>query len=52
MKKKFLGIKIGTIFTGLLCLAVAFAFWFFVKYAEVSSTPAADSSITSSAYES
>ena len=34
MKKKILGIKVGSILTGLLCLAVAFAFWFFVKYAD------------------
>jgi hypothetical protein len=52
MKKKFFGIKIGTVFTGLLCLVIAFAFWFFVKYAEVSVTPGTDSPITSSAYES
>ncbi len=32
MKKKFFGIKIGTIFSTLLCLIAAVAFWFFVEY--------------------
>ena len=39
MKKKIFGVKVGTILTGLLCLAVAFAFWFFVKYADTASKP-------------
>ena len=51
MKKKFLGIKIGTIFIGLLCLAVAFAFWFFVKYASICAEPVTDSTYESSIYE-
>ena len=32
MKKKFFGIKIGTIFSTLLCLIAAVVFWFFVEY--------------------
>lgn len=32
MKKKFFGIKIGTIFSALLCLIAAIIFWFFVEY--------------------
>ena len=32
MKKKFFGIKIGTIFSTLLCLIAAIVFWFFVEY--------------------
>ena len=39
MKKKIFGVKVGTILTGLLCLAVAFAFWFFVEYADDASRP-------------
>ena len=32
MKKKFFGIRIGTIFSILLCLIAAVLFWFFVEY--------------------
>lgn len=32
MKKKFFGIRIGTIFSTLLCLIAAVIFWFFVEY--------------------
>ena len=34
MKKKFLGIKIGTILSVILCFLFAVVFWLFVKYAE------------------
>ena len=32
MKRKFFGIRIGTIFSILLCLIAAVVFWFFVEY--------------------
>lgn len=34
MKNKFLGTKIGAILSTILCLIVAIAFWFFVKYSQ------------------
>ena len=51
MKKKFQSLKIGTFFTALLCLAVAFAFWFFVKYAEIRAVPSGEVQTTSVIYE-
>lgn len=38
MKKKFFGIKIGTILSTLLCLIVAIVFWFFVEYSALDAT--------------
>lgn len=32
MKKRIFGIKLGTILTAVVCLAVAFAIWMVVKY--------------------
>lgn len=37
MKRKFFGIKIGTIFSAILCLIVAVVFWFFVEYSKINS---------------
>ena len=34
MKKRIFGIKVGRIFSTLLCLIAAILFWFFAKYAE------------------
>ena len=34
MKKKIFGIKIGSIFSVMLCLIAAILFWLFVKYME------------------
>lgn len=36
MNKKIFGIKIGTILSVVLCLAIAVVFWLFVKYSESS----------------
>ena len=38
MKKKLFGIKIGSIFSMIICLIVAVAFWFFVEYFQLEST--------------
>ena len=43
MKKKFFGIKIGTIFSILLCLIAAVLFWFFVEYSALDSLELLDS---------
>ena len=38
MNKKFLGIRIGTILSTLLCLIIAIVFWFFVEYSDLHAT--------------
>lgn len=38
MKKKFFGIRIGTIFLILLCLITAVMFWFFVEYSALNTS--------------
>lgn len=35
MKRKFCGIKIGTILSAILCLIAAVIFWFFVQYSRI-----------------
>ena len=42
MKKKIFGIKIGSIFSLLLCLIAAVVFWFFVEYFSLVSSEALD----------
>ncbi|MBO7304625.1 MAG: hypothetical protein J6V09_05325 [Clostridia bacterium] len=47
MNKKILGMKLGTVLIGLICLAVAIVIWMLVKYslnAEAPDTSAAFSS--------
>ena len=46
MKKRFFGIKIGTIFSTLLCLIAAVALWFFVKYSALSAAEMLDAVVS------
>ena len=41
-KKKLFGIKIGTIFSTLLCLVAAVIFWFFVEYSALNGSDVLD----------
>ena len=36
MNKRILGVRIGTVVTAVLCLAVALVFWMLVKYVSAS----------------
>ena len=42
MNKKIFGIKIGTILQALVCLVVAFAIWFIVKYMNLQEASSTD----------
>ena len=35
MKKKFFGVKFGTVLGVVLCIVVAVALWFMVKYSQI-----------------
>ena len=41
MKKKIFGVKFGTVLGVLLCVVVAVAFWFMVKYSQIDSADVA-----------
>ena len=49
MKKKILGIKIGTILMVVTCLMAAIAFWLFAKYTESTMTDTAVSVVCTDA---
>ena len=40
MKKKFSGIKLGTVLSVIICLIFAVLFWLFVKYFDAESSQA------------
>ena len=46
MNKKILGMKLGTVLVGFICLAVALVIWMLVKYSLNTGAPDADAAFS------